>query len=306
MDRLHVEGEASTRATPATVWALVSDARRYPEWGPWGAAGFRTPARTAGPASGRSTGSGHRPAASGATSPRSSGSSLFEPDRHLAYEVVGGMPVRNYRADVTLTPEAGGTHITWAATFDSTVLGRLVWRQLRLFYPEIVATLAAAAERLQAPPPRPADAACGRTRRPGRAAAGLVRPSGQAYREVESVVGPAPPRPAAVPDPVGRRSLRGNLGRCRAVLLAPHTPPNPSSQFRMDVSWSDGIATVAAHGRLDAAAAQELTARLSEIIEVVRPRRLVVDLADVPYVGRSGALALIAASAELPAPAPSS
>ncbi|HEX5293785.1 MAG TPA: STAS domain-containing protein [Streptosporangiaceae bacterium] len=86
------------------------------------------------------------------------------------------------------------------------------------------------------------------------------------------------------------------------MLLAPHTPPNPSSQLRMDVSWSDGIATVAAHGRLDAAAAPELTARLSEIIEVVRPRRLVVDLADVPYVGRSGALALIAASAELPGP----
>ena len=62
------------------------------------------------------------------------------------------------------------------------------------------------------------------------------------------------------------------------------------------------MATVAAHGRLDAKAAPELAARLSEIIEVVRPRRLVVDLADVPYVGRSGALALIAASAELPAP----
>jgi anti-anti-sigma factor len=84
------------------------------------------------------------------------------------------------------------------------------------------------------------------------------------------------------------------------VLLAPRTPSKPSCQFRIDVSWSDGIATVAAHGRLDAVAAPELSARLSEIIEVVRPRRLVVDLADVPYVGRPGAMALIAASAELP------
>jgi anti-anti-sigma factor len=84
------------------------------------------------------------------------------------------------------------------------------------------------------------------------------------------------------------------------VLLAPRTPSNPWCQFRIDVSWSDGIATVAAHGRLDAAAAPELSARLSEIIEVVRPRRLVVDLADVPYVDRPGAMALIAASAELP------
>jgi anti-anti-sigma factor len=60
------------------------------------------------------------------------------------------------------------------------------------------------------------------------------------------------------------------------------------------------MATVAAHGRLDAAAAPELSARLSEIIEVVRPRRLVVDLADVAYVGRPGAMAIIAAGAELP------
>jgi anti-sigma B factor antagonist len=84
------------------------------------------------------------------------------------------------------------------------------------------------------------------------------------------------------------------------VLLAPLTPSSPSCQFRIDVSWSDGIATVAAHGRLDAVAAPELSARLSEIIEVVRPSRLVVDLADVPYMDRSGAMALIAASAELP------
>jgi hypothetical protein len=151
MDRLHVEGEASTRATAATVWALVSDARRYPEWGPWGAAGFRT----AGPDGGPGVGSVHWVRSSARSFGRHVTSVerivVFEPDRHLAYEVVGGMPVRNYRADVTLTPEAGGTHIRWAATFDSTVLGRLVWRQLRLFYPEIVATLAAAAEREQAP-----------------------------------------------------------------------------------------------------------------------------------------------------------
>jgi anti-anti-sigma factor len=60
------------------------------------------------------------------------------------------------------------------------------------------------------------------------------------------------------------------------------------------------MATVAAHGRLDAAAAPELSARLSEIIEVVRPRRLVVDLADVPYLDRLGAQAIIGAGAELP------
>ena len=84
------------------------------------------------------------------------------------------------------------------------------------------------------------------------------------------------------------------------MLLAPRTPSDPSCQFRIDVSWSDGLATVAAHGLLDAAAAPELSARLSEIIEVVRPRRLVVDLADVSLMDRAGATAIIAAGAELP------
>jgi anti-anti-sigma factor len=86
------------------------------------------------------------------------------------------------------------------------------------------------------------------------------------------------------------------------MLLAPRTPSDTSCQFRIDVRWSDGLAIVAAHGPLDAAAAPELSARLSEIIEVVRPRRLVVDLADVPSVDRAGALAIIAAGAELPGP----
>jgi uncharacterized protein YndB with AHSA1/START domain len=151
MDRLHVGGEASTRAAPEAVWALVSDARRYPEWGPWSAAGFRTP----GPGGGPAVGAVHWVRSSARSYGRHVTSIerivAFEPDRHLAYEVVGGIPVRHYRADVTLTPEAGGTHIQWTATWDSTVRGRLVWRQLRVFYPQIVARLAAAADRLQAP-----------------------------------------------------------------------------------------------------------------------------------------------------------
>ena len=43
MSQLHVEAEATARATPAAVWALVSDATRYPQWGPWSAAGYERP-----------------------------------------------------------------------------------------------------------------------------------------------------------------------------------------------------------------------------------------------------------------------
>jgi len=70
-----------------------------------------------------------------------------EEGRRLAYTVVAGIPVRNYRADVTLTPDGDGTHIRWEASWDPTPAGRIVLRGLRKFYPVIVASLAAAAEK---------------------------------------------------------------------------------------------------------------------------------------------------------------
>ena len=69
-----------------------------------------------------------------------------EEGRHLAYTVIGGMPVRNYRADVTLTPATGGTRIRWAATWDATLTGRIVHGGLRTFYPQMLKDLVAAAE----------------------------------------------------------------------------------------------------------------------------------------------------------------
>jgi hypothetical protein len=67
--------------------------------------------------------------------------------RRLVYVVIGGnMPVRNYRAEVTLTPRSpGDTRITWAASWDNTLRGRLVERGLRNFFPAMLASLATAA-----------------------------------------------------------------------------------------------------------------------------------------------------------------
>jgi hypothetical protein len=66
--------------------------------------------------------------------------------QHLAYTVIEGIPVRNYRADITLERAAGGTRIRWAASWDRTLAGRLVHRALRKVYPQVVGSLAAAAE----------------------------------------------------------------------------------------------------------------------------------------------------------------
>jgi uncharacterized protein YndB with AHSA1/START domain len=153
MSQLHAEAEQTTRATPEAVWALVSDATRYPQWGPWSGGGYQRP---------------------GDTSPRGAGAvqwlrssrraylrypvsieQILEADegRRLAYTVIGGIPVRNYRAEVTLTPAADGTRVRWAATWDATMAGRIVQLALRKLYPQIVADLIAAAENQAASPP---------------------------------------------------------------------------------------------------------------------------------------------------------
>ena len=151
MSTLHVEAEQTAEAAPAIVWTLVSDVMTYPRWGPWSEAGYRR---------------------QGDTSPRGPGAVYWlrasrryglrrpvsvekivdaEEGRRLAYTVIGGIPVRNYRADISLEPAAGGTRIHWAASWDRTLAGRLVHRALRKAYPQIVADLARAAEQQAAP-----------------------------------------------------------------------------------------------------------------------------------------------------------
>jgi uncharacterized protein YndB with AHSA1/START domain len=154
MARLHAEAERMARADPATVWALVSEAADYPQWGPWSSCEYEHP----GDASPRGPGAVYRLRSSHryfGRYPVSVEKVLeAEDNRFLAYAVVGGIPVRNYRAEVTLTPADGGTRIRWAADWDATLSGRLIYRALSKVYPEAVAALAAAAERQAAAPER--------------------------------------------------------------------------------------------------------------------------------------------------------
>ena len=147
MSKLHVEAEQTTQAAPEIVWALVSDATTYPQWGPWRKADYRS----LGGLSPHGKGAVYRLQSSrryGLRYPVSVERILdAEEGRRLAYTVVKGIPVRNYRAEITLTPAADGTRIRWAATWDRTLAGRLVHRSLRGLYPQIVASLAAAAEK---------------------------------------------------------------------------------------------------------------------------------------------------------------
>ncbi|WP_329518496.1 SRPBCC family protein [Spirillospora sp. NBC_01491] len=48
---------------------------------------------------------------------------VFDPPRHYAYVAVAGVPLRGYRADVTLEPAGTGTLIRWQGTFEAKIPG---------------------------------------------------------------------------------------------------------------------------------------------------------------------------------------
>jgi hypothetical protein len=146
MATLHVEAEQTTQAAPGIIWALISDVTTYPRWGPWSEASYQRPGDTSprGPGAVYWLRSSHR---YGLRHPVSVEKILdAEEGRRLAYTVIKGIPVRNYRAEITLAPADGGTRIRWAASWDRTLAGRLVHRALQEVYPQIVADLAKAAE----------------------------------------------------------------------------------------------------------------------------------------------------------------
>jgi len=150
MSRKHVEASAVARAAPEAVWALVADATSYPAWGRWEGAGYARGGDAASHGVGAVRWLRH--------GRRTITEEILELDdeRRLAYTVVSGMPVRNYRGEVTLTPVADGTLIDWSATWDGTLAGRIVRRKLRTFFPDVVARLAAASAEQTGQSPTPA------------------------------------------------------------------------------------------------------------------------------------------------------
>ena len=113
------EVSARSSAPPDRVFELLADAYSWPEWaGPLAAHGSWEREGT--------------PPPGGVGAIRKLGRwpiygreeiVAYEPPSHLAYTIVKGQPVRNYRADIMLTPDGDGTLVTWGATFDPLVPG---------------------------------------------------------------------------------------------------------------------------------------------------------------------------------------
>lgn len=73
-----------------------------------------------------------------------------------------------------------------------------------------------------------------------------------------------------------------------------------SARVLVDIRWHGDQATVVVHGEIDFFTAPALSARLGEVIDVAKPRRLILDLADVPFLDCAGARAIAGVRAALP------
>jgi hypothetical protein len=107
--------EHRTGATVAQVWPLVGEAARWREWSFLSRSGLEREGDP--PPDG--VGARRRFTRYGMGSTEEV--LAWDPPSHLAYTVVRGFPVRDYRADVHLVPDGDGTLIRWSATYSGIV-----------------------------------------------------------------------------------------------------------------------------------------------------------------------------------------
>ncbi len=140
-----IERRAASQAPVERVWELLADARSWSSWSRLTASALAEEAP------------GPDPNGIGALRRFSvgPGASLervvaWDPPRHLAYELVSGLPITGYRADVTLAPRpGGGTSIEWRARYRGRppIVGAAIHAFLGWFLQDTADRLARAAER---------------------------------------------------------------------------------------------------------------------------------------------------------------
>ena len=135
---LELDAEVRSSTAPERVWELLADVGTWPEW-----ADFDEAAVESGSGLGEIRSFRH-----GRTRTRER-VTVFEPPHRFGYDLVSGLPIRGYHAEVTLTPYGDGTHIRWHSTFRARVPGTgwLIRRSLQRFVADTAGRLARAAER---------------------------------------------------------------------------------------------------------------------------------------------------------------
>lgn len=142
--RFSAETTITARAPIEQVWALIADARGWSRWARLSTSALERQGE-------------REPDGVGAirrftTGPLVSREEVvaFEPPRRLVYTLLSGMPLRDYRGEVTLDPTPdGGTRITWRSTFEPRYPGTgwLLVGFMRMVLGDYARRLAAAAAR---------------------------------------------------------------------------------------------------------------------------------------------------------------
>jgi hypothetical protein len=138
-----IEHSAASEAAPDAVYGLLADGSTWPSWSPLGSFELIEP--------GDGVPEGLGAVRLFTTGRHKSRERVVErrPGEAFSYVLEAGLPLRDYRAEVTLTPAGGGTAIRWRSTFRAKVPGTgwLYRWQLGKFIGQTVDGLAAAADR---------------------------------------------------------------------------------------------------------------------------------------------------------------
>ena len=127
-----IEARARSGASPAEGFAVLADVSCWTRWGIWHRAELERPADEGPPGSGGAVGGGA--GGTGAIrvlTSRAFGRTIVSrelvteavPGELVGYELLSGLPLRNYRARVELAPDGTGTAIRWVSRFDRAPLG---------------------------------------------------------------------------------------------------------------------------------------------------------------------------------------
>jgi len=117
--------QAWSAASPAAVYDLVADGATWPSWTPIGSFRLEREGEDGGQTRGAIrvfrilVGSSREEIVE------------LRPAEQVSYRLLSGLPVRDHRADVLLTPSEGGTAIAWQETFVPRIPG--TGPALRLF-----------------------------------------------------------------------------------------------------------------------------------------------------------------------------
>jgi uncharacterized protein YndB with AHSA1/START domain len=130
-------------APPAAVWADLVDGSSWPTWSPLGSYELVTRGSDGPDAPLGEVRIFRTKQVVGESEAREEVVEVV-PEQRLSYALLGGLPLRGYRADIDLTPVAGGTEVRWRSTFDAgAVRGRFYQRVLGVFIQRCVDGLAA-------------------------------------------------------------------------------------------------------------------------------------------------------------------